>query len=121
MSEIPKFFIDACNTVMSDDVKLMQRIPPTPDSFSRAAGLGVFVADYYEQDFPEGDGREMMFALRDGMPMLDIPPETANVVVESAVDVIREKTSTGSRSESGFIPEGAIGKTVGLSYKPEAQ
>ena len=34
----------------------------------------------------------------------------------------REKKSTGSASaEFGFIPKGAIGKTVGLSYKPEAQ
>lgn len=34
----------------------------------------------------------------------------------------REKQSTGSaQAESGFIPEGAIGKTVGLSYEPEAQ
>ena len=33
----------------------------------------------------------------------------------------REKTSTGSALvESGFIPEGAIGKTVGLSYGTEA-
>jgi hypothetical protein len=35
---------------------------------------------------------------------------------------IREKNSTGSpQGESGFTPEGAIGKTVGLSYEPEAQ
>lgn len=32
----------------------------------------------------------------------------------------REKNSTGSRSEFGFIPKGAIGKTAGLSYKPKA-
>ena len=31
-----------------------------------------------------------------------------------------EKNRTGSRSEFGFIPKGPIGKTVGLSYKPEA-
>lgn len=34
---------------------------------------------------------------------------------------LREKNSTASRSEFGFIPKGAIGKTAGLSYKPEAQ
>ncbi len=35
--------------------------------------------------------------------------------------VSREKTSTGSaQAESGSIPEGAIGKTVGLSYGAEA-
>jgi hypothetical protein len=33
---------------------------------------------------------------------------------------LREKNSTVSRSEFGFIPKGAIGKTVGLSYKLEA-
>lgn len=34
---------------------------------------------------------------------------------------LREKTSAGSASaESGFTPEGAIGKTVGLSYRAEA-
>lgn len=34
---------------------------------------------------------------------------------------LREKTSTGSAlAESGFIPEGAIGKTAGLSYRAEA-
>ena len=33
----------------------------------------------------------------------------------------REKHSTGSaQAESGLNPEGAIGKTVGLSYKAEA-
>jgi hypothetical protein len=36
------------------------------------------------------------------------------------LDEPRERPSTGSQSESGFIPEGAIGKTVGLSYKTEA-
>ena len=36
--------------------------------------------------------------------------------------VLREKKSTSSAlAEFGFIPKGAIGKTVGLSYKPEAQ
>lgn len=30
----------------------------------------------------------------------------------------REKSSTGSRSESGFTPEGAMRKTVGLSHTP---
>ncbi len=35
--------------------------------------------------------------------------------------VYREKTSTGSAlAESEFIAEGAIGKTVGLSYRTEA-
>ncbi len=34
---------------------------------------------------------------------------------------LREKNSTVSQSESGFIPEGALGKTVGLSYELEAQ
>jgi hypothetical protein len=35
---------------------------------------------------------------------------------------LREKKSTDSAlAEFGFIPKGAIGKTVGLSYKPEAQ
>ena len=34
--------------------------------------------------------------------------------------IIREKKSTGSAlAEFGFIPKGAIGKTVGLSYKAE--
>lgn len=33
----------------------------------------------------------------------------------------REKNSTGSAlAEFGFTPKGAIGKTVGLSYKPDA-
>lgn len=36
--------------------------------------------------------------------------------------VTREKKSTGSAlAEFGFTPKGAIGKTAGLSYKPEAQ
>jgi len=35
--------------------------------------------------------------------------------------VLREKKGTGLRSKSEFISEGSIGKTVGLSYKPEAQ
>lgn len=49
--------------------------------------------------------------------VFDVQPE---VVVQSME--LREKTSTGSASaESGFIPEGAIGKTVGLSYEPEAK
>ena len=33
----------------------------------------------------------------------------------------REKKVPVRFSEFGFIPKGAIGKTVGLSYKPEAQ
>ncbi len=33
---------------------------------------------------------------------------------------LREKPRTVSRSEFGFIPKGSIGKTVGLSYRPEA-
>ena len=34
----------------------------------------------------------------------------------------REKNSTVSAlAEFGFTPKGAIGKTVGLSYEPEAQ
>jgi len=34
----------------------------------------------------------------------------------------REKKSTGLSADGfGIIPKGAIGKTVGLSYKPEAQ
>ena len=36
--------------------------------------------------------------------------------------IYREKNSAGSAlAESGFILEGAIGKTVGLSYEPEAK
>ena len=35
--------------------------------------------------------------------------------------VLREKTTPIRASEFGFIPKGVIGKTVGLSYKPEAQ
>jgi len=34
----------------------------------------------------------------------------------------REKQGAGSaKAEFGFIPKGAIGKTVGLSYKAEPQ
>lgn len=33
----------------------------------------------------------------------------------------REKTAPVRFSEFGFTPKGAIGKTVGLSYRPEAQ
>ncbi len=33
--------------------------------------------------------------------------------------VSREKTAPVRFSEFGFIPKGAIGKTVGLSYKAE--
>ncbi len=33
---------------------------------------------------------------------------------------LREKNNTASQSEFGFTPKGAIGKTVGLSYMPEA-
>ncbi len=32
--------------------------------------------------------------------------------------LLREKSSTGSRSESGFTAEGAMRKTVGLSHTP---
>ncbi len=33
----------------------------------------------------------------------------------------REKSSTGSQSESEFISEGALRKTVGCPQEPEAQ
>ncbi|HEU5004675.1 MAG TPA: hypothetical protein VFT49_01135 [Candidatus Saccharimonadales bacterium] len=44
-----------------------------------------------------------------------------NIDPRTLAAVLREKKSTGSPDgESGFIPEGAIGKTVGLSYeRPE--
>ena len=42
-------------------------------------------------------------------------------ITTSIATVFREKHSTGSaQAESGFTPEGATGKTVGLSYSAEA-
>jgi hypothetical protein len=35
--------------------------------------------------------------------------------------LVREKSSTGSQSEFGFISKGALRKTVGCPQKPEAQ
>lgn len=37
------------------------------------------------------------------------------------VFTLREKNRAALLSKFGFIPKGPIGKTVGLSYKPEAQ
>jgi hypothetical protein len=38
-----------------------------------------------------------------------------------SIDILREKNRTGfALAKFGFIPKGTIGKTVGLSYKPEA-
>ena len=43
-------------------------------------------------------------------------------ITTSIATVFREKNSTGSaQAESGFTPEGAIGKTVGLSYRAEVK
>lgn len=34
---------------------------------------------------------------------------------------LKEKSSTGSQSEFGFIPKGAMRKTMGCPHKSEAQ
>lgn len=42
-------------------------------------------------------------------------------IISVVTAFLREKNSIGSASaEFGFTPKGAIGKTVGLSYKTEA-